>query len=58
MQYRIASVAAIYDKSLRLNSASVAKQSSTSPSDGEENIPTRGASSAGRIVNMATNDVE
>ena len=58
MQYRIAIVAAIDDKSHCLNSASVAEQSSTIRSDGEEKVPTRGASSAGRIVNMATNDVE
>ncbi|KAL3796991.1 hypothetical protein ACHAW5_002761 [Stephanodiscus triporus] len=64
MQYRVAFIAAIYDKSLRLNSTSVAEQRS-SPSSADatsELTATRGASSSssssGKIVNIATNDVE
>lgn len=56
MQLRISSVAAIYDKSLRLKSTSVMEQLSTSTSKGKGSTKT--GSSAGQIVNIATNDVE
>lgn len=68
MQYRISCVAAIYDKSLRLNSTSVTEQlpSSTSSSSsttgrkrGLKSTESSGtSSSSGKIVNLATNDVE
>lgn len=58
MQYRISSIAAVYDKSLRLNSTSATEQL---PSKGKSSggaAAAGGASSSGKIVNIATNDVE
>jgi len=60
MQYRISSIAAIYDKSLRLNSMSSVIQSSTSKGstkvDGKASD--KASATSGQIVNIATNDVE
>jgi len=62
MQYRIASVAAIYEKSLRLNSTSATEQLLPSSTAGKNksssSTKTTTASSSGKIVNIATNDVE
>jgi ABC-type multidrug transport system fused ATPase/permease subunit len=66
MQYRISCIAAIYDKSLRLNSTSATEQlpslsagnrKKTSSKSGNARGSVSGASS-GKIVNLATNDVE
>ena len=57
MQYRISSIAAIYDKSLRLNSTSSVIQSSTSKGSERGQNKSDNATS-GQIVNIATNDVE
>lgn len=59
MQYRISSIAAIYDKSLRLNSTSSVIQ--PSPSNGSKKTDsksTKASATSGQIVNIATNDVE
>jgi len=59
MQYRISSIAAIYDKSLRLNSTSSVIQ--PSPSKGSKKTDsksTKASATSGQIVNIATNDVE
>jgi ATP-binding cassette subfamily C (CFTR/MRP) protein 4 len=62
MQYRISSIAAIYDKSLRLNSTSNVLQSSPSNSKGsmksDNKSSTKASATSGQIVNIATNDVE
>ena len=69
MQYRISCIAAIYDKSLRLNSTSATEQlpsssmdrtkgSKTSGSGGDTSSSSSSTSSSGKIVNLATNDVE
>ena len=67
MQYRIASIAAIYDKSLRLKSTSNAEQltSSRSPKSNDATIAEKtkplqqsASTTSGQIVNIATNDVE
>ena len=64
MQYRISCVAAIYDKSLRLNSTSATEQlpSSMALTDrnkkGSKSSSSSSSSSSGKIVNLATNDVE
>mmetsp|Transcript_4521 Transcript_4521/g.10242 ORF Transcript_4521/g.10242 Transcript_4521/m.10242 type:complete len:1111 (+) Transcript_4521:249-3581(+) len=62
MQYRISSIAAIYDKSLRLNSTSATEQllpdsSSVSKNNKSTKSPAT-ATTSGKIVNIATNDVE
>eukprot|EP00578_Thalassiosira_sp_NH16_P018260 CAMPEP_0181116794 /NCGR_PEP_ID=MMETSP1071-20121207/22145_1 /TAXON_ID=35127 /ORGANISM="Thalassiosira sp., Strain NH16" /LENGTH=1366 /DNA_ID=CAMNT_0023201071 /DNA_START=81 /DNA_END=4182 /DNA_ORIENTATION=+ len=64
MQYRISSIAAIYEKSLRLNSASATEQMPSSAkgkrsqSSRQEPDSVATSSSSGKIVNIATNDVE
>lgn len=59
MQYRISSIAAIYDKSLRLNSTSSVIQSSpTKGSTKTDNKSAKASATSGQIVNIATNDVE
>jgi ATP-binding cassette subfamily C (CFTR/MRP) protein 4 len=73
MQYRISSIAAIYDKSLRLNSTSNVVQASSSSlskrgtgggggslTKADDKSSTKKATSAtsGQIINIATNDVE
>jgi len=58
MQYRIASIAAIYDKSLRLKSTSTTDQLLPSSSTGGKSSTTSATASSGKIVNIATNDVE
>jgi ATP-binding cassette subfamily C (CFTR/MRP) protein 4 len=50
MQYRIAAIAAIYDKSLRLKSTSHIEQLA--------NTKSKSSATSGKIVNIATNDVE
>jgi len=66
MQYRISCVAAIYDKSLKLNSMVATEQITVDVGKGKEGLldkkkstssSSNGASS-GRVVNIATNDVE
>ena len=66
MQYRISCVAAIYDKSLKLNSMVATEQSTVDVGKAKEGLldkkkstssSSNGASS-GRVVNIATNDVE
>ncbi len=65
MQYRISCIAAIYDKSLRLNSTSATEQLPSSmdrkkgsKTRSESGADTSSSSSSGKIVNLATNDVE
>ena len=61
MQYRISSIAAVYDKSLRLNSTSAVEQLPTKKNEKGSSSGKgggSGASSSGKIVNIATNDVE
>jgi ATP-binding cassette subfamily C (CFTR/MRP) protein 4 len=71
MQYRIAFIAAIYDKSLRLKSNAVAEQISYRLDGGDDDddatrktsrsssaSTSSSSSSSGKIVNIATNDVE
>ena len=65
MQYRISSIAAIYDKSLRLNSTSSVIQSSSSSSSSKKGATKtdnksakKASATSGQIVNIATNDVE
>ncbi len=58
MQYRISSIAAIYDKSLRLNSISSAVQSSSTSKKGSTKVDDKASATSGQIVNIATNDVE
>mmetsp|Transcript_5656 Transcript_5656/g.12347 ORF Transcript_5656/g.12347 Transcript_5656/m.12347 type:complete len:1360 (-) Transcript_5656:160-4239(-) len=55
MHYRISSVAAIYDKSLRLNSTSAIEQFSSAPA---KNKTKSSALSTGKIVNIAASDIE
>ena len=65
MQYRISCIAAIYDKSLRLNSTSATEQlplkgKTTAAEKNSKALVAKTTSnaSAGKIVNIATNDVE
>jgi len=67
MQYRISCVAAIYDKSLKLNSMVATEQVGVGKGkegllDKKKGTSTSGSSSngasSGRVVNIATNDVE
>ena len=61
MQYRISSIAAIYDKSLRLNSMSSVIQSSLSKGSTKKTNSSsdkKSSATSGQIVNIATNDVE
>ena len=58
MQYRISSIAAVYDKSLRLNSTSATEQLSSSSRKDKSSSTTTATASSGKIVNIATNDVE
>jgi ATP-binding cassette subfamily C (CFTR/MRP) protein 4 len=59
MQYRISSIAAIYDKSLRLNStSSVIQPSPSMGSKKTDSNSTKASATSGQIVNIATNDVE
>ena len=53
MQYRISAIAAIYDKSLRLSSTSNIESLSTKKGNDKTSTST-----SGKIVNIATNDVE
>ncbi|KAL7520054.1 hypothetical protein ACHAWX_004806 [Stephanocyclus meneghinianus] len=53
MQYRISAIAAIYDKSLRLSSTSNVELLSSKKGKDETSTST-----SGKIVNIATNDVE
>lgn len=57
MQYRISAIAAIYDKSLRLQSTSNVDQLSTSQRK-EGSKESKTAATSGKVVNIATNDVE
>ena len=54
MQYRISAIAAIYDKSLKLKSTSNVEQLSAS----EKAKDSRTSATSGKVVNIATNDVE
>ena len=54
MQYRISAIAAIYDKSLRLKSTSSLEETSKQQK-GKKATKT---STSGKVVNIATNDVE
>lgn len=63
MQYRISCIAAIYDKSLRLNSTSATEQlpslsAGNRKMTSSKNASGSGGASSGKIVNLATNDVE
>ncbi|KAL9182396.1 hypothetical protein ACHAXT_013048 [Thalassiosira profunda] len=60
MQYRISSIAAVYAKSLRLSSTSIVEQlpSSTTPDKSSSKATSKATASSGKIVNIATNDVE
>ena len=57
MQYRIACVAAIYDKSLRLSSCSSVELGAAARTN-KKGVSSNSSASSGRIVNIATNDVE
>ena len=56
MQYRIACVAAIYDKSLRLSSCASVELGAAARRD--KKGVSGGSASSGNVVNIATNDVE
>lgn len=57
MQYRIACVAAIYDKSLRLSSCASVELGATARRN-QKGVSSSSNASSGNVVNIATNDVE